>query len=97
MRQETADAILAQLDQHGWGQGQAVSGDGKICLSHALTLAYTAQNIGNVRVVWDELCDKARALFPSQIGKGDAITFNDDPQTSEEDVRLLIKQCVEDT
>lgn len=97
MKRDVADRILAQLDQHGWTQDRSVSTSGQICASEAVCRALGQQfGLNAVDDAECELGTKAKRMFPGRGKCADLIYFNDHPQTSEEDLRLVIKHCVED-
>lgn len=91
MQQQEADRMLAELDEHGWAQFHRVDGDGKICVSEARYRARISSN------AWVEMGAKASELFQDRIRVPNMLLFNDHQDTTEEDIRLVIKHCVEDS
>jgi hypothetical protein len=83
---------LKVLDERGWHQGDLESEDGRVCAMGALGKVCPQYRLGSSDVLfWVEhqfgLPDTER-LTP-------LAAFNDDPATSEEDVRLLFKHAAE--
>lgn len=101
---ELSEAALVQLQTHGWTQGQAVDGAGRLCLlgaAHA-ALQCPVSSKGLMKdpaqarawVVWHQ--DYAELLSNwgyelSLLAKSPLTTFNDTPGRSYEDVALLLK------
>lgn len=92
---------LDVLDERGWGQGQYEDKDGRVCAYGALAYAcggHVHRNPNSSMVFIDDVSmayDFAGTLASRLSGMGDLVLFNDDPHTTEEDVRLLFKEAAE--
>lgn len=108
MKTGTADAILAELTQYGWTKNTNMDGDGRICAGQAVNQALLknpalAQDSSSGLGLWGEIAQKGFELFPARRPRADprqflptVAMFNDHKDTTEEDLRLVIKHCVED-
>ena len=74
---------LEVLDERGWYQGGYQGPDGSVCAEQALTLASDARSVFAA-------LKRLRQLLPENLFVHE---FNDDPLTTEEDVRLLLKRA----
>jgi len=80
------------LDEHGWkkGSGGDDRGVGAGCVQDAL---YYGNNRTVLMSAYRRVAEIADELFPGRIAHGVAFphTWNDHPDTTEEDVRLVLK------
>jgi hypothetical protein len=79
------ERALEVLDEKGWTQHRFESSDGRLCILGALA---EAQNVSRVEILFSEQRTFLRSICGEQPQ-----AFNDDPATSEEDVRLLLKHA----
>jgi hypothetical protein len=91
---EVLEQTGAQLDRYGWGK--APFPGGKICLAIALSQAAPGLTIGNHAYL--AVRKQIAMLFPDRhVGGAYYIAdFNDHPDTTEEDIRLVLKHALED-
>lgn len=97
---KTAENAISLLREKGWSKGSATGPDGSICMAVALCegkvhtddmdelSAFTASS-------WDAMT-YIRRLFPERMSPWDRIAdFNDHPDTTREDVLLVLKHMAE--
>lgn len=79
----------------GWGKGLYVSSDGKRCLMGAISRASITQPMSNVRRTLTNIEDIILEQFPERFISLGAITpnFNDHPDTTLEDVILVLEKA----
>lgn len=81
------------LDEKGWSKGQGVGDKGEICLGWALVEGERPLNKKQLKKA-DNIESK---LLKGRGYEWERIsTFNDAPETTEEDVRLFLKECAEE-
>lgn len=92
------------LEQRGWCQGALRKADGRVCLEGAFATA-TCDNKDALlvlkteeqRVAWERLCQAVSDYrgMPFPLGASPWV-FNDDPKTTVEDVKLVLKKAIHD-
>jgi len=100
LKQSEANAILAILDRNGWWNGRVdgpdpIRGDGHICLKMAIDRAITER--GRKDIVLDDIGEQVKLLFPERVYHREFIlprSFNDHSETTEADVRAVVKAAV---
>jgi hypothetical protein len=90
---EIAMAAEAELREHGWCQHAFVDDSGRICLSMALNRAGEGIQIPYSRH-YREIMMVIQGLFPGRDCHL-VIGFNDSPDTTREDVFLVLKHLQE--
>lgn len=92
---QIAQQALKELDERGWHQGGLVDPySGRICAAGALRYAMEKLQLTGHVAIYEIVTHKIRELFPDRPHI--ISTFNDMPQTTEEDVRLLLKHVAEE-
>jgi hypothetical protein len=110
MDQATADKILEVIDSRGWAQGDQNVGraDQPVCLGIAVNVGLglhhlyaTYERIQEALAATRELTGQIRWLYRErsaeierELGRVTLPSFNDHKDTTEEDVRLVIKHAV---
>ncbi len=94
---------LGVIDERGWYQGDYEAADGRVCLVGALSVAVCgrpwtpeidADGEEAVCAALARLKDRLVADgMPRHVADDIAGRWNDDPSTTEEDVRLLLKRA----
>jgi hypothetical protein len=84
------ERMLEVLDERGWCQGELTNDLGQVCLAGALRVAAFEDIMQGKPLpgAYSRFGCRLRGLVHSSIG-----TWNDAPERTEEDVRLLIKQA----
>jgi hypothetical protein len=100
MDQTTQDlqAAYDYLEEHGWCQEMFQAADGRVCLDGALMIA----TVGYAYVIEPGLVDQtslarhlnARNRVRSELGGGGIFGWNDSPERSIEDVKLILKKAI---
>lgn len=94
MSENVYDRALAVLDEYGWHQGDLGSNEEGYCAVGAIcAVAANTWEVGNA-------VEKLKSHLPEGVvaengpwGKGAVATYNDDPSTTAEDIKLLFKQA----
>jgi hypothetical protein len=95
---EALELAGAELDRHGWGKGPELA-EGKLCLGIAMMAA--ASRLGCLYITgspaYEAVREQIMQHFPGRGGWYCSIpAFNDHPDTTEEDIRLVLKHALED-
>jgi hypothetical protein len=91
-----------ELDRHGWGKGPELGG-GKVCLGIAMMEAATrlGGSCLSIESPYTAVTRQIARHFPGRYafqrpGLYTIPAFNDHPDTTEEDIRLVLKHALED-
>lgn len=97
---EAAEAAISMLEEKGWSKGAAVGPGGSVCMAVALCDGkQLPDSMDMFRVFtdrnWSAMSCILR-LFPERLPLGKRIAdFNDHPDTTREDVLLVLKHMAE--
>lgn len=87
------------IETHGWCQGQGMTPDGRMCLARALALASQETDDILMGPAWTPayvaIHEAATRLYPdrSPDNSHTLVDFNDHPDTTSEDVVLVLKHA----
>lgn len=100
---EILNGAVDKINEHGWCQGSLFKPDGRLCLMGALRLAdgqyiKSAEATGICGSDWTISYARPSSSFERALNRVydvlgiEPASFNDDRETSEEDVKMLLKE-----
>lgn len=97
---EAAAAAISMLEEKGWSKHAAIGPDGSVCMVAALCNGKLFTSDMNALRVFTDRSFSAmtliQRLFPERMPPGKRIAdFNDHPDTTREDVLLVLKHMAE--
>lgn len=93
------DKVIDYINEKGWHQGELVGEDGSVCVIGAVQLCghFNALMYGGAL---ERIKSAVEQVFPERAKSGGFIhpiaKFNDHPDTTREDVMLVLKHAKED-
>lgn len=88
---EIAERAERELSEHGWCKGSFEKSSGEICLSSAFRIAFGS---GAYSLSYENILRVIRGLFPGRDYSA-VSAFNDHPDTTREDISLVLKHLGE--
>jgi len=95
---EDARTAISLLRERGWSKGSAVDGEGRVCMAVALNggeVAVTPEGFRFNVMTWHTALSLITSIFPGRTGNRTVADFNDHPDTTLEDIMLVLKHMAE--
>jgi hypothetical protein len=96
---EDARTAIAMLRERGWSKGSAIDGEGRVCMAVALNdgeVKVTPEGFWRNGATWYTVLRLIAEMYPGRVKHLTVADFNDHPDTTLEDIMLVLKHMAEE-